>query len=183
MPFLTLTNTGEVVKNQFFLISLTDDFHYSTLNKDEKINYILNFNLKHFPTFLREDLVNIETEQELEKHRLNFFPHLPSRCSSQFIFEKLSDLLTASKIYDWKGHIHKISIDTSYDYIISKHNTNLISNLRKSDFKSITNILNEYWNGKIKWERCHDRDFYFLPTTEFLIEGKINIIETLNEII
>lgn len=183
MSLITIANTGEVINNQLYLINFIDDFHYNLLNKEEKINYILNFNLNKFPTFLREDLVNIEAEQELEKYRLKFFPELPSRCVAQFAFEKLTDLLTAAKMYGWKGTIYKVSIDTSKEYTLSKHNADIISEIRNSDFKSISNILKDYWAGDIKWEKCHDRDIHFLPTTEYLIEGSINIIETLDKAI
>ncbi|MDX8335992.1 MULTISPECIES: hypothetical protein [Cetobacterium] len=183
MPKITVANTGEVIKNRLYLINLIDDFHYNLQSKEEKINYILNFNLNQFPAFLRDDLVHIEAEQELEKHRSEFFPKLPSRCGAQFAFEKLGDLLTAAKMYGWKGTIYKISIDTSEEYVVSKHNADIISTIRKSDFKSITHTLKDYWTGEIKWEKCHDRDLHFLPTTEYLIEGKINIIETLDKTI
>ena len=183
MSLVTIANTGEVISNQLYLINFIDDFHYNLLNKEDKINYILNFDLNKFPTFLREDLVNIEAEQELEKYRLKFFPELPSRCGAQFAFEKLTDLLTAAKMYGWKGTIYKVSIDTSKEYTLSKHNADIISEIRNSDFKSISNILKDYWTGDIKWEKCHDRDIHFLPTTEYLIEGSINIIETLDKAI
>lgn len=183
MSLVTIANTGEVISNQLYLINFIDDFHYNLLNKEEKINYILNFNFNKFPTFLREDLVNIEAEQELEKYRLKFFPELPSRCVAQFAFEKLTDLLTAAKMYGWKGTVYKISIDTSKEYTLSKHNADVISDIRNSDFKSISKILKNYWSGDIKWEKCHDRDIHFLPTTELLIEGTINIIETLDKAI
>lgn len=183
MALITVANTGEVIKNQLYLINLIDDFHYNLQSKEDKINYILNFNLNQFPAFLRDDLVHIEAEQELEKFRSKFFPNLPSRCGAQFAFEKLTDLLAATKMYGWKGTICKVSVDTSQEYTLSKHNADIISEIRKSDFKSISDSLKEYWKGNVQWEKCHDRDIHFLPTTEYLVEGKINIIEKLEKTI
>lgn len=180
---IDVKNTGEKIKNEFYLIELKDELKHNSNNKNEKIKNVLNFSIDdNFPIFLKRDLANIKVEQELEIYRSKHFSHLPSRCACLYVFQNFGDLHSAMMKYNWHGKIFKITIDTTKEYIVSKHNMEIISTLRDSSFQAINRnqILNYYWSGANFPLQYANIQFSFLPISEYLIEGEFTYSELKN---
>ncbi len=196
MKNVTVLNTGESIKNEFFLINLENELDHNSSDKELKIKTLEEFyftkdktnpSYKHLPPFLKrhKDLLNIiQGEYLLEKYRQKNYPEYPSRVACLFVFHNLEDLATACRIPGWRGEIFKIKI-ISPDYKVTKHNMEFSSAMQGyhnpiiQRAASENNYLSKYWtsDSSIIDYTPYGWKMIYYPIYEYLIEGEYKVIK------
>lgn len=188
---VTILNTGEIIKNEFFVVSTPNKWNQSSFDKDLKIQHFFNFYSKlHeacsnfiLPNFLDLTIPKnlFQTELDLELYRQNNFPEYPSRIAAMYVFKTLKD----AKEYREHIKLPKANIlrifASSDNCKISKHNIEYITILRVlygSQFYekliSENKLIEKYWLGigiPFDYNEFSLPHGIIQPKFEYLIEG------------
>ncbi|MGL5902784.1 MAG: DUF2441 domain-containing protein [Cetobacterium sp.] len=186
--YIKLINTGETIKNQFYVLETPGKWNQNSFGKENKINDFLCFfsyiNSTNIPNFIARDLPNlkIKVEIDLEIYRQKNFPELPSRLACFFTFDNLESVISYRK--EETNNTGKIfEIFSTPDTIkISKHNMELVTVLRVITHNydlyhkviQEENLLYKYWAGIMEpfdYSKYGSNNGLIPPRAEYLIEG------------
>lgn len=184
-------NTGEIVKNEFYVVSTPNKWSQDSFDKEIKIAHFINFYKKIYeacsnfilPNFLDLSIPKalFQTELDLEIFRQENFLEYPSRISSLFVFSNLKDAK------EYREHINLKNANilrvyaTDPNYKITKHNMEYITVLRVlygsifyEKLISEDKLIEKYWLGKadiFDYRKFNLPQGIIYPKFEYLIEG------------
>lgn len=188
---ITLANTGETIKNKFYVLETPGKWDQNSFDKEAKINGFINFikyiSFGNCPNFILRSLPDLllKTEYDLEAYRQQHFPELPSRLASFFVFDNLESIqLYKKEEKNNTGNIFEIfCIPTTLK--VSKHNMELVTVLRVlvnnrplyEKVISEENLLHKYWSGVMEpfnYAKYKCNNGIISPRAEYLIEGEFS---------
>lgn len=182
-------NTGEIIKNEFYILNTPGKNLQNSEYKERKIqDFTVFYNIimsDTLPNFIKTTLnfKVIDVEALLENYRQNNFPDYPSRLACFFVFNNIEDIkkYKEDSPQTKDNPVYKVQI-TSNNYKITKHNMEYVSVLRTTRnfkmFKPIIekeNILHKYWSGEASdfdYSKYDSPIGIIKPLFEFLIEGE-----------
>lgn len=182
-------NTGEIVKNEFYVLNTPGKNTQNSDWKDIKIqNFITFYNVTmniQLPNFIKNALPIglIDTERLLDEYRQKYFPVYPSRFACFFVFGSIEDAkkYKEDSYKNQNYQIYKVQI-VSENYKVTKHNMEYVSVLRTTYnydiFQRILaeeNLIYRYWIGEASdfdYSKYNSKIGIIKPLFEYLVEGE-----------